>query len=45
MGLQCWSWKRVLLYPTCGGHSLINKVNDNGKQMVNFELGRDLAVK
>jgi len=32
------------LYPTCGGHSLHNKTNDNGKQMVNFELGRDLVV-
>jgi hypothetical protein len=32
------------LYPTCGGHSLHNKTNDKGKQMVNFELGRDLAV-
>ena len=37
--------KESYLYPTCGGHSLHNKTNDNGKQIVNFSLGRDLAVK
>jgi hypothetical protein len=31
-------------YATCGGHSLHNQTNDNGKRMVNFALGRDLAV-
>jgi len=30
--------EKSYLYPTCGGHSLLTK------QMVNFELGRDLAV-
>jgi len=32
------------IYATCGGHSLHNQTNDNGKRMVNFALGRDLAV-
>jgi hypothetical protein len=32
------------LYAMCGGHSLHNQTNDNGTQMVNFALGRDLAV-
>jgi len=36
--------KDSYLYPACGGHSLHNKTNDNGKQMVNFSLGRDLTV-
>ena len=25
--------EETYLYPTCGGHSLHNKTNDNGKQM------------
>ena len=32
------------LYPACGGHSLHNETNDNGKWMINFALERDLAV-
>ena len=36
--------KEFYLYPACGGYSLHNETNDNGKWMVNFELGRDLAV-
>ena len=32
------------LYPACRGHSPHNETNVNGKQMVNFALGRDLAV-
>ena len=32
------------LYPACGEHSLHIKTNDNGKGMVDFALGRDLAV-
>ena len=32
------------LYPACGGHSLHNKTNDNGKWMVHFALVRGLAV-
>jgi hypothetical protein len=33
-----------VLYPACGGHSLYNKTNDDGKRMVNFTLGRDFAL-
>jgi hypothetical protein len=33
--------KEIYLHPACGGHSLHNETNDNGKQMVNFALGRD----
>jgi hypothetical protein len=33
------------LYAMCGGHNHHNQTNDNGKRMVNFALGRDLAVK
>jgi len=36
--------KQSYLYPACGGHSLHNKTNDNGKQRVNLSLGRDLTV-
>lgn len=36
--------KETYLHPACGGHSLHNETNDNGKRMVNFALGRDLAV-
>ena len=36
--------KESYLYPACGGHNLHSKTNDNGQQMVNFALGRDLAV-
>ena len=32
------------LNATCGGHSLHNETNDNGKRMVSFALGRELAV-
>ena len=32
------------MYPVCGGHSLLNETNDNGNQMVNFALERDLAL-
>jgi Zn finger protein HypA/HybF involved in hydrogenase expression len=32
------------LCPACGGHSLHIKTNDNGKQMLNSALERDLAV-
>jgi len=32
------------LCPVCGGHSLKNKRNDNGKQILNSTQGRDLAV-
>jgi len=32
------------LYPACGGHSVRNKTNDNGEQMVNFAMERDLSV-
>jgi hypothetical protein len=31
-------------YPTCGGHSLYDKTNYDGKRMVNFALGRDFAL-
>jgi hypothetical protein len=36
--------KKPHLYPACGGHSLHNETNDNGKRTVNFALGRDSAV-
>jgi len=36
--------KESYLFPACGGHSLYNKTNDDGKQMVNFALGRHLTV-
>jgi hypothetical protein len=36
--------KECYLYPACGGHSLHNKANDNGEQIVNFEMERDLSV-
>jgi len=36
--------KESYLYPACGGHSLHNETNDNRKRMVNFALGRDVAV-
>jgi hypothetical protein len=36
--------KESYLYPACRGHSLHNKTNDNGKQMVKFSLGRNLTV-
>jgi len=36
--------KEFYLYPVSGGHSLHNETNDNGKRIVNFALGRDLAV-
>jgi hypothetical protein len=32
------------LYPARGGHSLHKETNHNGKHMVNFALGRDIAV-
>ena len=32
------------LYPACGGQSLHNETNDNGKQMLNFAPGTDLYV-
>jgi hypothetical protein len=32
------------LCPACGGHSLNNKTNDNGKQILNSALGKDLSV-
>jgi hypothetical protein len=36
--------KESYLCPARGGHSLHSETNDNGKRMVNFALGRDLAV-
>jgi hypothetical protein len=36
--------KESYLFPACGGHSLHNKTNDDGKKMVNFALGRYLTV-
>jgi hypothetical protein len=36
--------KKSHLYTACGGHSLHNETNDNGKRTVNFALGRDSAV-
>jgi hypothetical protein len=36
--------KESYLFPACGGQSLHNKTNDDGKRMVNFALGRHLAV-
>jgi len=36
--------KESYLYPAYGRHSLHNETNDNGKRMVNFAMGRDLAV-
>jgi hypothetical protein len=33
---------KFYLHSTCGGHSLHSKTNDN--EVVNFALGRDLAV-
>ena len=36
--------KEPYLYPACGGHSLQNGTNDNGKRLVNVALGRDLTV-
>ena len=36
--------KESYLYPACGGHSLHNKTNDNGEQMVNFTMESDLSV-
>jgi hypothetical protein len=36
--------KEPYLYPACGRHSLQNKINDNGKLMVNTELGKNLSV-
>jgi hypothetical protein len=36
--------KESHLYPACGRHSLHNETDDNGKRMVNFAMGRDLAV-
>jgi hypothetical protein len=32
------------LYPACGEHSLHNEINDNGKRMIKFALGRDLSL-
>jgi hypothetical protein len=42
-GLNAKFGKDSCLYPVCGRHSLHNKTNDKGKQMVNFALGRDLT--
>jgi hypothetical protein len=36
--------KESYFYPACGGRSLHNETNDNRKRMVNFALGRDVAV-
>lgn len=36
--------KESCLHPACGGHSIHNETNHNGKLMVNFEMGRDLAL-
>jgi hypothetical protein len=36
--------KDSCLYPVCGGPSLHNESYDNGERMVNFALGRYLAV-
>jgi hypothetical protein len=36
--------KESYFYPACGGHSLHNKTNHNGEQMVNFAMERDLSV-
>jgi hypothetical protein len=36
--------KEYYLYPACGGHSFHKEANDNGEQMVNFEMKRDLSV-
>jgi hypothetical protein len=35
--------KEFYLHPACGGQRLHNETNNNGKRMVNFALGRDLA--
>jgi hypothetical protein len=37
------SEKDSFLYPAYGGCSLHNKTNDDGKRMVNFTQGRDVA--
>jgi hypothetical protein len=34
----------LFLCPACGGHSLYNKTNYDGKRMVSFTLGRDFAL-
>jgi len=36
--------KESYSFPACGGQSLHNKTNDDGKWMGNFALGRPLAV-
>jgi hypothetical protein len=36
--------QRTLLLLLCRRHNPHNETNVNGKQMVNFALGRDLAV-
>jgi hypothetical protein len=36
--------KESYLYPVCGGQNLHHETNDNGKRMIHFALGRDLAV-
>ena len=38
------SGKESYLYPACGGHSLHDNTDDNGKWMVNFPRRRDLTV-
>jgi exonuclease III len=36
--------KESYLYPACGRHNLHKETNDNRKRMINFAMGRDLAV-
>jgi len=36
--------KESYLYPACGGHSVHNKTNNNGKLMINSALERDVPV-
>jgi hypothetical protein len=42
--LSAKAGKGSCLCLACGRHSLHTETNDNGKQMLNFALGRDLAV-
>ena len=36
--------KETYIYPACGKFSLHDVTNGNGKKMIDFALGRDLAV-
>jgi hypothetical protein len=36
--------KEQYLAPACGMHSLHDETNDNGRKMVDFATGKDLAI-